>query len=70
MIGTRQGKFHFRCPFCHAPPGKPCRVPAGPRKGKTCKAHSARVYAYRVATGRERPIVEWLSAYETNRGKH
>ena len=70
MIGTRQGPFHFACPFCGARPTKSCVNPSGKRKGKTCKTHDQRVARYRRATGNEKEAVIWTNAVETNRRRH
>ena len=68
MIGTRQGAFRFRCPLCHARPGKPCVRLTDP--SKTTKAHDQRKRAYYRASGRDEVVAVWSSHYEGNRGKH
>ena len=71
MTGMRSEKFKFACPHCGAGVGKPCVEIKGKRKGKTCKAHSARWMKYKKATSPKiRVKAVWSSHYESQRSKH
>lgn len=71
MTGMHSQKFKFACPHCGAAPRKPCVETRGPKKGKTCKAHSERWRKYKKATSPKiRVKAVWSSNYESNRSKH